>query len=627
MRLLGEGGGRELEGALVQVLGEAMPLVATAPKKAEEAAVSSGRPLLLHYGERYFKVVPLAAPSPDGASGGEEMKFKAQHAASRIQRSWRRWWVAHKEQRSESKLAEDSSKEAKKEEGEMEDAEATALGSMEEAKEDHKEDSKTEDCEEDAEATRQKGMMEEEEAAMHYSCLFVEEPTSGKEAERRVQEQEAREEGDAQGQGGDESQSAVQAEPQDRSEVAASGSTGGSSHEAAQPQGSAAQPGADADGMQDWGMNCSSDVRSFRSWNDATGSDKQRTTAAVEEQAEKQQSPSAGSSQLAEAPALRKSLSPCPSSSSLPPTPTISHCSSSMSLGLGAARPRRSAAERFALEAEDVQARLLAVYRPPLQDFKATPGMTCPDSFLQGAKECMSEDYHPLIDQVSKSCKNIVRTVIDNVKKARLGLSPVDQALFRSFVAQPGPQQLFALVSFSYDARREKRFGAPASASFYPHLRRVVRDREEESEQALLDLLNDYLCHLRAGLEKLRPVDGPIYCGVPAEASAKLAELLVEGQRIFWPSFTSFTPSLAVAEEAAGAGGIVLKVLSRTARDLSRINELSSAMQGAEAVLLPDTKLVAVAPSESEASTCTMLELREVDEGEEDSGEGSDDMF
>jgi len=182
---------------------------------------------------------------------------------------------------------------------------------------------------------------------------------------------------------------------------------------------------------------------------------------------------------------------------------------------------------------------------------------------------------------------------------------------------------IFAIMVYTFDMRIRRPCG-PA-LSFGHHVNEWIRDFASALEDASLDA---YLRLLFTALRKLEPQTAEVYRAVPIALVDILKERYTKDAEICWPTLCFVTQDKRRAAEAAGAGGSILLLHTKSARSIADFCE--SAKQ--DIVLMPNTRFQVTTElctvNIDDRLTCGLLELKEfvrADDSNPWGAESSDD--
>lgn len=253
----------------------------------------------------------------------------------------------------------------------------------------------------------------------------------------------------------------------------------------------------------------------------------------------------------------------------------------------------RQRLERFLLPAEDVGAFGYKV----LPDW-SDPDGKCSTSFEKTVQQWLSER---LKDKLRKDCQRIAISIKD--KHGKVAPSKLTDG------------ELFVLVAYALDVRK-KDSGLSWDMNFSSRLSRVVRRQPDSIDKEMSTCLRYFNDALDKRLT-LQPQT--LYCGLTPETLHLLQEHnLQQGDVVYLPTFSSWTPSPEIASRAAGAEGGLVRLTAK-ASDLSEIRE-ACGEEGGEFVLQPNCRFSvvgAMATSGDVAGRLMALELMEANAEDE----------
>eukprot|EP00966_Prymnesium_polylepis_P096517 2236272-Prymnesium_polylepis.3 len=99
-------------------------------------------------------------------------------------------------------------------------------------------------------------------------------------------------------------------------------------------------------------------------------------------------------------------------------------------------------------------------------------------------------------------------------------------------------------------------------------MNRQLRDRGAEGRAQMKATWGGCVHHTLKALATLPDFDGTCYRGFPASEKAGILRHYKRGRPIQWGAFTSTTTDIAAARHFAGAGGVVIKILVQSGKDI-----------------------------------------------------------
>lgn len=161
--------------------------------------------------------------------------------------------------------------------------------------------------------------------------------------------------------------------------------------------------------------------------------------------------------------------------------------------------------------------------------------------------------------------------------------------------------ELYAVAVFAHSHTTS----VEAGSDFQHQMCALIRDRN----MSAITSMKDYLHFLMAGFTRIGAKNTVAYCGVGASSRAPLQQRPYGlGEDIVWSGFLIATTDVEAAKEAAGDGGVVMRLQKRSAPDISHI-----ALQ-LEVVVLPNTRFEVVGEVQRDALLgVDTLDLRELE--------------